>query len=147
MPPTQDEVIMWSSILAPIRAFRNYLGRLKKGRILAGANLERYTPAVRTASGGLRDEKRGRFAFPNFLLIEDIFTTISTIGRGRMFAQLISIGFISPIKVPSEALQLRSDFADVHIAEFITQNDKALIGVRPFGRTDAPVTKLSWRGA
>ena len=62
-----------------------------------------------------------------------------------MFAQLISIASLFPLIIPSEALQLRRAFADDPIAAFITQSEKALIGARPFGRTDALVIKLSWR--
>ena len=59
--------------------------------------------------------------------------------------QLISIAFLFSLRVPSEALQLRRAFGDDQIAEFITQNDKALIVVRPFERTAALIIKLSRR--
>ena len=110
---------------------------MKKGRILAWTNLDRYTPAVRTASDGLRNDIRGHFESPNVLPVKDIFTTISTLGWGGVFPHLISIEFLFPLRVPSEDLQLRRAFADDPIAEFITHHDKALIGVRPFERTGA----------
>ena len=64
MPPTQDAVLIRSAIFAPGRTFRNYLVHLKKGRMPAGTNLYWYTPAVRTASGGLTNAKRGHFGPP-----------------------------------------------------------------------------------
>ena len=136
---------MGSSISPHGRTFRNYLGHIKKGRMVAGTTLDRYTPAVRMASGGLRNAKRGQFNFPNFLLRKDIVTTISSLGLGRMFSQLISIAFLFPLET-IRSFTTQEGFHRGPIAEFITQNDKAPIGPRPFGRTDALVTKLSWSG-
>ena len=145
VPPTQDAVLIWSTIFAPGRTFRNYLGRLKKGCMLAGANLDWYAPEVKSASDGLRRAKRGQFAFRNFLFSKDLFATISTLGWERMPPQLIFIAFLSPLRIPPEALQLRMAFADDPIAEFVTQDEKALIGARPFEGADALVIKLSWK--
>ena len=133
MPPTQDAVLMWSSIFAPGGTFRNYLGQLKKGCILAGGNIERYTLAVRTASDGLRNAKRGHFAFPNFLLIRDIFAIISTLGMGEDVRATNFHRLPFSLIIPPDELQLRRAFADDPIAEFVTQNEKSLIGARPFG--------------
>ena len=130
----------------PGRTFRNYLGHLKKGCMMAGADLEWFTPGVKAASDGLRRAKRSHFAFPNFLFASDIFFTISTLGWGGMFCQLIFTTFLFSLRVPSEALLLRRAFADGPISEFISQDEKALIGVLPFRGTGALITKLSWRG-
>ena len=145
MPPTQDTVLMWSNIFAPGRTFRNYLGHLKKGCMLAGTDLGWFTPAVKAASDGLRRAKRGQFAFPNFLFTNDLFFIISNLGWERMFCQLIFITFLFSLRVPSEALLLRRAFADDPISEFVSQDEKALIGVRSFRGTDTLIIKLSWR--
>ena len=62
-----------------------------------------------------------------------------------MFHQLIFIAFLSSVRIPSESLQLRRDFLDDPIAEFAAQDEKALIGTRPFDGADALGIKLSWR--
>ena len=63
-----------------------------------------------------------------------------------MFPQIISIAFLFPLRIPSGDLQLTRAFADGPISECVTQNDKARIGVRSSGRTDALIIKLSRMG-
>ena len=145
MPPSQETVLMWSATFADGRTFRNYVGHLKKGCLLGGFTLEWCTPAVKAASDGLRRAKRGHFAFPNFLYTKDIFRIISALGWEAVFSQLVFIAFLFSLRVPSEALQLRRAFADDPISEFVFQEEKALIGVRPFEGSVALIIKLSWR--
>ena len=113
--------------------------------MLAQVDLGRCTPAVKAASDGLRRARRGIFSFPNLLYTKDIFAITSAIGWERMFSQLVFISFLFSLRVPPDAPQLRRAFADDPISEFVSQEEKALIGVRPLDKSVALVIKLSWR--
>ena len=49
-----------------------------------------------------------------------------------------------PLRVPSEAIQLRRAFHDDPISEPVDQPEKALIGVGKFTGSDALVIKMDW---
>ena len=82
---------------------------------------------------------------PNFLFMADVFDLVEFLGWGSEFALLSFSSFLCPLRVPSDALQLRSAFHDDPIADPVAQSEEALIGVRTFKGQEALVIKMAWR--
>ena len=146
MPPTERSVLLWSATFAPGRTFKNYIAHLRKGCALLGAPSGWATKAVYPAAEGLRKAKKGTFAFANFLFMTDVFSLVGFLGWGSEFALLAFISFLSPLRVPSDALRLRRAFRDDPISEPVGQHEKALIGVRVFKGPGVLVVKTACGG-
>ena len=145
LPPLEDTVVLWGSCLRPGRTYRNYLGHLKKASLLAECSLERYSTDVKEIARGLRHAKKTAFQFPNFLYTQDLFAIINFLGWHEEFAQLAFLSFLFSLMIPSEALPMRKAHRHERIEEFIPQNDKVLIGVRPCSKIDCLIIKMSQR--
>ena len=145
MPPTEKSVLLWSATFAPGRTFRNYVGRLRKVRSLLGSPSDCATKAAYAAADGLRKARKGTFKFPNFLFATNISNLVDFLGWDRGFTLLAFVSFLSPLRVPSEALLLRMAFRDEPIGEPVNRPEKALAGVRSFKGVGALVIKMSWR--
>ena len=100
IPPTDDTVLSWRATFAHGKTFRNYVGHLKRGRILAGHPLEWNSSAAKAAAAGLIKAKRGTFQFPNFISHQDMFKIINFLRWGRVFSQLIFISYLFAQRAP-----------------------------------------------
>ena len=145
LPPTEANVLHWSSIFRPGATYRNYLGHLKKACFLAGSPVDWYTSAVRDVSKGLRLAKKGSFKFPNFIYTQDLFRIINGLGWEDCFSKLAFVSFLFSLRIPSEALCMRQAHDSERLADFVPQGDKVLIGVRVCGGAPCLIVKMSWR--
>ena len=80
----------------------------------------------------------------NFLFSNDIFRIITKLGRKAQFAQISFASFLFPLRVTSETIQLRRDFRDDRICDFIPQSGKILVGVRGCNNIPSLVMKFSY---
>ena len=79
-PPIEGAVILRGSSFGPGRAFRNYLGRLKKACILADCPLSWYAPLGRDIARGLRLANLSPFELPNFIYTKSLYRAINSLG-------------------------------------------------------------------
>ena len=141
----ESTVILRGSIFRPGRTYRNYTGHLEKACFLTGHSLDRLTPAVSEISCGLRRAQNNSPRFPNFLYTADLYRVINNLGRLDPFAQLAFPPFLFSLRAPSEALPMRRACDHERLADFVPQNDKVLIGVRPCSGVGCLILKMAWR--
>ena len=98
--------------------------------------------AVCSEADGLRIEKKGKFKFPNFLPMGDIFKLVEFLGRDREFALLSFISFLCPLGVPPGALLLRGAPRDGPIGVPVSKSEKSLIGRDVFQMSRRPSDKI-----
>ena len=68
--------------------------------MLVDTPLDWATPAVRAASMGPKQAKKGRFPPSNFLFANELPQIITILGRGRIFSQLAIISYLCSLRIP-----------------------------------------------
>ena len=141
-PPTEDTALLWSATFRAVKTYNQYLARLQKASTLLRYPLDWLTPSVRCVGKGLKNAQDLPFKPPNFIGPEALLRWAKL---DSATGQAYYLSFLFSLRVPSETLRLQRAFADDRLAEFIPQDDKALIGARRYKGAEVLVVKFAPR--
>ena len=123
-----------------------YLRHLQKESFLLGQPINWMSPEVKTIATGLANAQDKSFQFPNFTQSKDLIAILRHAKLDNELGQLFLMAYLLSLRSPSEALTTRRAFANDPLVQFTPQEDKALIGIRTYKKTDILVMKFPYRG-
>ena len=128
-PPTEEEVLAWSSFFATGKTFRIYVARHEKARLLLGINTSWKSKAVTLAGQGLV-KAGGRTASPRPALARGQLVQLMTRrGWADSLAILILLSSTFHLRIPSEALPLTLQKAGEDLSSDLRIDARAVIGL------------------
>lgn len=117
----------------------------KKAFFLLDHPINWATPAVKTLSTGIENAQDKSFQFPNLIQSRDLIAVLRHVKLDNELGQLVFMAYLFSLRVPSEALAARRAFSDGPLMQFTPQEDKALIGISTYKKTDVLVMKFAYR--
>ena len=127
-PPTEDTVKLRSTTFNPGKTFCQYLAHLQKASALLDHTTEWLTPTVRQLEKGRKNAQDLSSKFANFIKSTDLISLLTFLKLDSEMGHACFISFLYALRAPSETLRLVRALADDRLAEFIPQEEKALIG-------------------
>ena len=144
-PPTEDKVVLWSSVFNDTATFGNYVAHLRKCCFFLKLPTDWFTDKVSHIAKGLKKSQDRSFRFHNFIRSPLLTKLIKHESAESEFAQAAFLSFLFAFRVPSETLQLKRAYRGDQLLTFSPQPDKALIGPMSVGGELFLVAKLSYR--
>ena len=117
LPPSEDGVLAWSSLVATGRSFKIYVARLDKARTLSGVNTAWETEATLTAGRGLAVTKERLTRLP------------AAKGWSDEYAFMALISWTFPLRVPSDCLPVATQRAEEELTSDDRLGGEAVIGL------------------